>query len=375
MLDLIGITKQFGTQFAVREASVSVRESELLAILGPSGCGKTTLLRIIAGLEAADAGRVVMNDRDWTALAPQKRDVAMVFQNYALYPHRSVRGNIEYPLKVRGIGPKERSRRLDWIAGLLSITNLLDRKPQTLSGGEAQRVALARALVREPACFLLDEPVSSLDARLRCQSRAEIKRLQREIGVTTVYVTHDQDDALAIADRIAIMESGRIIQVGTPDEVMDAPATTFVAQFLGNPAMNLIEATIGEPNTRASQVVLDASGNARHVLAMPNSYLASHGQKIFVGFRPWHVEVLPSAAASNDNLGGYTKVPGRIDLIEGVEPQVVVHCETDVGKIQVRVARKPTDQAICLGFDPTKAHLFDKETGARIEVEFARVQT
>jgi len=244
MVSVHGLVKRFGEVTAVHDFSVEVPAGELLVLLGPSGCGKTTVIRLIAGLEIPDSGTVLINGRSCDDVPPQQRDVAMVFQQYALYPHRTVRGNIEYPLRLRNVEQQLRRDKVEWIAGLLGITRLLGRKPGQLSGGEAQRVALARALVRDPACFLMDEPLSNLDAQLRVRARAEIRRLQRHLRVTTIYVTHDQDEAVALADRIAVMRDGRLIQVGSPEELFRRPANAFVAGFLGRPPMNLLQATV-----------------------------------------------------------------------------------------------------------------------------------
>ncbi len=238
-----GLTKNFkaGQAAAVKNVNLESREGEFLVLLGPSGSGKTTLLRMIAGLEEPTSGEiriggVVVND-----MTPRERRIAMVFQSYALYPHLTVLGNIVFPLKARGMGRSEREKKADWAANLLGIRHLLDRKPRELSGGERQRVALARAIVREPSLFLLDEPLSNLDAKLRASAREELEQFQRRVATTTIYVTHDQVEAMAMGDRIAVMNFGEVRQIGTPAEVYDDPADTFVATFLGSPPMNLVE--------------------------------------------------------------------------------------------------------------------------------------
>ncbi|MEN3359295.1 MAG: multiple sugar transport system ATP-binding protein, partial [Mycobacteriales bacterium] len=239
-LTLTGVSKVYpGGVRAVDGLDLSVADGEFFALLGPSGCGKTTLLRTIAGLEVPTAGRLSIGDRDVTSLPPGRRDVAMVFQDYALFPHMTVRDNIAYPLRIRRVGRAERHAQAAETASGLSLGALLERRPAELSGGQQQRAALARAIVSHPALFLFDEPLSNLDARLRLEARTFLKRLQRDLGVTTVFVTHDQAEALALADRIAVMEAGRIRQLGTPKQVFHRPANLFVAGFIGSTPMNL----------------------------------------------------------------------------------------------------------------------------------------
>jgi multiple sugar transport system ATP-binding protein len=230
-----------GGVVAVDGVNLATKEDEYLVLLGPSGCGKTTLLRLIAGLEQPTSGEVLIGGNPMAGLPPRARQIAMVFQSYALYPHKTVFANIVFPLKAAGMGKAERQRKAEWAAGLLGITHLLDRRPRYLSGGERQRVALARALVREPSVFLLDEPLSNLDAKLRASAREDLREFQERIGVTTIYVTHDQVEAMALGDRIAVMSGGQIRQIGTPQAVYRDPADTFVATFLGSPPMNLLE--------------------------------------------------------------------------------------------------------------------------------------
>jgi multiple sugar transport system ATP-binding protein len=241
-VEVRGLKKHYhgGDVPAIDGVDIRTSEGEYLVLLGPSGCGKTTLLRTIAGLEEATAGEVLIGGNVVNGLPPRARQVAMVFQSYALYPHKSVLHNITFPLKAQNVPKEDRVRRARWAAELLGIDHLLDRKPRHLSGGERQRVALARALVREPSVFLLDEPLSNLDAKLRTSARDELKRFQRRIGTTTIYVTHDQVEAMGLGDRIAVMYAGRLRQVGRPREVYEEPADTFVATFLGSPPMNLV---------------------------------------------------------------------------------------------------------------------------------------
>jgi multiple sugar transport system ATP-binding protein len=243
LLETRKLTKVYkaGGEGAVNEVDLVSREGEFLVFLGPSGSGKTTLLRMIAGLEEPTRGEVLIGGRDVTRLAPRERGIAMVFQSYALYPHLSVRENIRFPLKAQKVPKNTHEQKVTWAANLLGIGRLLDRRPRELSGGERQRVALARAIVREPTLFLLDEPLSNLDAKLRASARDELTQFHRRIGTTTVYVTHDQVEAMAMGNRIVVLEKGVVRQIGTPREVYDEPADTFVATFLGSPPMNLLE--------------------------------------------------------------------------------------------------------------------------------------
>ncbi|HEX2649530.1 MAG TPA: ABC transporter ATP-binding protein [Burkholderiales bacterium] len=235
------LRKVFGEVPAVDGVDLEIRDGEFMVFLGPSGCGKTTILRMIAGLEQPTSGEIVIGDRVVNDLPPRTRGIAMVFQGYGLYPHLKVRDNIAFPLRTQRVAPGVIEKKVTWAAGILGITRLLDRKPRQLSGGEQQRVALARALVREPTVFLLDEPLSNLDAKLRTSARNEIKEFQRDVGTTTIYVTHDQVEAMGLGDRIAVLEHGKLRQIGTPTEIYEDPADTFVATFLGAPPMNLLE--------------------------------------------------------------------------------------------------------------------------------------
>jgi multiple sugar transport system ATP-binding protein len=299
------LTKVFaaGRAGAVNEVDLAVPDGELVVFLGPSGSGKSTLLRLIAGLEEPTRGDVLIGGKVVTDLPPRARGVAMVFQSYALYPHLTVEGNIAFPLRVHGVPEARRRERIDWAAGLLGIGHLLDRRPRELSGGERQRVALARALVREPNVFLLDEPLSNLDAKLRAQAREELAQLHARLGTTTVYVTHDQVEAMGMGDRIVVLEKGAVRQVGTPREIYDEPADTFVATFLGSPPMNLLE---------------DAEG--------------------IVGFRP--ERLVPAAAARV----GALPIPLRVTLVEYLGSERIVHGVVAGGRFDGRrvASRLPT---------------------------------
>jgi len=249
----VGVEKRFDSVVALHELQLEVPDGAFLVLLGPSGCGKTTALRILAGLEQPTAGQVLIGERDVTRLQPRDRDVAMVFQSYALYPHLTIRENIAYPLKVRKVAASERERAVREVAEALEVDHLLDRRPRQLSGGQRQRIALARAIVRRPQAFLMDEPLSNLDARLRLTMRGEIKRLQHGLGTTTLYVTHDQAEALTMADLVAVLRDGELQQLGSPATIYDRPANRFVATFVGGPPMNVLGLTL-DPDSRALRV-------------------------------------------------------------------------------------------------------------------------
>ncbi|PSK66894.1 Trehalose import ATP-binding protein SugC [Micromonospora sp. MH33] len=272
---------------ALDALDLEIADGEFFALLGPSGCGKTTLLRTIAGLEVASGGSVRIGERDVTGLPPGKRDVAMVFQDYALFPHMTVRDNIAYPLRIKKVDRRSRGSKAADTAEELGLSGLLERRPGQLSGGQQQRVALARAMACHPQVFLLDEPLSNLDARLRLEARTFLKRLQRELGVTTVFVTHDQAEALALADRIAVMEGGRIRQVGTPTEVFRRPANTFVAGFIGSTPMNLVDARVHGDEL--------AVGPARLPLPDDSRGHVTDGERLVYGIRPEYLDYSPTA--------------------------------------------------------------------------------
>ena len=277
--------KRFGRVVAVREVSLEVRDGEFVVLLGPSGCGKTTVLRMVAGLEVPDKGQVWIGGRDVTRLPPARRDIGMVFQSYALFPHMRVFDNVAFGLRMRGVPEAEQRRRVQEVAELLQIADLLDRYPAQLSGGQRQRVAVARALVVRPQVLLMDEPLSNLDALLRMQFRAELKRLHREVGSTTLYVTHDQLEAMSLGDRVAVLRDGQVVQFGTPTEIYDHPADRFVGSFLGNPPMNFLRATVDpdDGGLRVEGAKLEAPAAYAQALA------ERRGETVLVGVRPEHV--------------------------------------------------------------------------------------
>ena len=331
-LEIRGLTKVFpGGVRALDGLDLNIQDGEFFALLGPSGCGKTTLLRSIAGLETPNSGQIHIGGRDVTRLPPAARDVAMVFQDYALYPHMTVADNIAYPLKVRRVGRKERRETVESVGRSLQIQGaILDRRPGQLSGGQQQRVALARAIAYQPRVFLFDEPLSNLDARLRLEARTFLKQLQRELGVTTVYVTHDQAEALALADRMAVMDQGRIRQLDTPSNCFLRPANTFVAAFIGSTPMNLLPATVqdGTFEVAGQKVMIPEAIRAK----------VSVGDTVILGVRPEYVSVSPTELP--DSLAGTVRVLENL----GVDSLVTV----EVGDLRVQ-ATVPEERVPAVG--------------------------
>jgi ABC-type sugar transport system ATPase subunit len=350
---------------ALAGVDLEVRDGELMVLVGPSGCGKTTALRAIAGLERLTAGSVVIDGADVGDMSPAERDVAMVFQNYALYPNMSVARNISFGLRARGASRDEQERRVREIAKVLDIEALLDRKPRMLSGGQRQRVAMGRAIVRDPRVFLMDEPLSNLDARLRVQMRGEIVRIQRELGTTTVYVTHDQVEAMTMGQRVAVMDGGRVRQCDTPARLYDAPADALVARFMGSPPMNLLDGRI-EDGDGALQVVLGAARlplPAGLVAARPA--LASYaGRPIVVGVRPDGFEI-----GARDGGDG---CPGVVYLAEMLGSEALIHVELDglgariTGRFPGRSSTAPGDR-VAVRIDAGGLDFFDPESGAALD--------
>ncbi|SON56794.1 sn-glycerol-3-phosphate import ATP-binding protein UgpC [Hartmannibacter diazotrophicus] len=341
----------FGNFEAVKGVSIDIADGEFIVLVGPSGCGKSTLLRMIAGLETITTGEVKIGDRVVNDLDPADRDIAMVFQNYALYPHMTVHGNLAYGLKNRRMPKQEIAERVAEAARMLQLEPYLDRKPRALSGGQRQRVAMGRAIVRQPEAFLFDEPLSNLDAKLRVSMRGEIRQLQRRLGVTSVYVTHDQLEAMTLADRLVVLNGGKIEQIGTPLEVYHSPASTFVASFIGSPAMNLIEATVEAGEIRVGQSRLGPC-------PMPDV----RGE-VTVGVR---AEDLRPAA-----LGG-TGIPVRVTYVEELGAQRLVHGQIEGQPLTMALSPAiPLADEMTVAFDASALHVFDKATGER----FARASS
>jgi multiple sugar transport system ATP-binding protein len=338
--------KHFGGTNVVDDLSLEIHDGEFVVLLGPSGCGKTTTLRMLAGLENVTSGDIFIDGERVNDIPTQHRDVAMVFQSYALYPHMTIAENIGYPLRVRKIEKTERATRVNRVAAMLEIQSLLDRKPRQLSGGERQRVALARAIVREPRAYLMDEPLSNLDARLRVQMRGELKRLQHQLGTTTIYVTHDQAEAMTLASRVAVMKKGRLQQFDTPMNIYNRPANRFVAEFVGSPSMNFVDGKV-----EAGIFVSDA-------LQIPLSGFAN-GSQLTIGIRPEHIQVLsePHNAA----------IAATVYVTELMGNETFVFLSVGSNKL---IARAPADfraeleSKVWLQFATDKLHFFDQKNQA-----------
>ncbi|MDP9730490.1 UNVERIFIED_ORG: multiple sugar transport system ATP-binding protein [Rhizobium sp. SORGH_AS260] len=357
-ISIRNVSKSYGALNVLRPFSLEIENGEFVVLVGPSGCGKSTMLKILAGLEPASEGQIFIGENEVTDLAPGDRDIAMVFQNYALYPHLTVRQNIGFGLKMRGTDKTEIDRRVDDAARILEVTPYLDRKPKDLSGGQRQRVALGRAIVRQPQAFLMDEPLSNLDAKLRVHMRAEIGALHKRIGVTTVYVTHDQVEAMTMADRVVIMQGGIIQQIAAPDELFNNPANLFVAGFIGSPGMNFLNAELrdGALTVFGQKVNLPAAS-------------ARQGS-VIVGLRPEHLVL-------GDGPVTFSVRPTLVESL-GSEKYVYFDAERarvadgEEGRSKGLIARVShsgnlrADEALQLGFDPAQLYLFDAKTGARL---------
>jgi multiple sugar transport system ATP-binding protein len=356
-----GVSKRFGDVVAVDDLTLHIADQEFLVLLGPSGCGKSTALRMIAGLDEPTEGAVEIGGLDVTNVEAKDRDVAMVFQSYALYPHMSVRRNIEFPLRSRRVPPDERQRRVSEAAAILGLENLLDRKPAQLSGGQRQRVALARAIVRRPEAFLMDEPLSNLDAKLRVQTRAELVELHRRLATTIVYVTHDQVEAMTMGDRIAILNEGALQQVGAPQAVYEKPANLFVARFIGNPPMNTVMGT-----------VLDGSGTVR-AIGLPGGEIPVAPDVGAAIKRLGLAEVIVGVRAEHLKAGADGPIDATVSVIESLGHERHVFCRLTDG--QPVIVRQPSDEPAPAEQAPTRltvekvelVHLFDPTTELRIE--------
>ncbi len=352
-LELKDVKKRYGDTQVVHGIDIAIDKGEFVVIVGPSGCGKSTLLRMVAGLEEISEGQVLIGGKVVNAVEPKDRDIAMVFQNYALYPHMSVYDNMAYGLKIRGVAKAEIVKRVAEAARILELEKLLERKPRELSGGQRQRVAMGRAIVRHPQVFLFDEPLSNLDAKLRVQMRLELQKLHRRLGVTSLYVTHDQVEAMTLGQRIIVMNAGRAEQIGTPKEIYGRPATTFVAGFIGAPPMNLFNATFA-----ANGRYLTFSGAIDLKLEVPRPNLA--GAPIILGLRPEHLA-----------LGGRDEaaLPVDVEMVETLGADHLIHGAVDGQPIVVRTTNSllpESGERIWVHFAPDNMHYFNPLLNTRL---------
>ncbi|WP_428244316.1 ABC transporter ATP-binding protein [Gynuella sp.] len=356
------VVKSYGDVNIIKNLNLEIQDKEFMVLVGPSGCGKSTTLRMIAGLEEVSDGELYIGDRVVNNVHPKDRDVAMVFQSYALYPHMSVRENIAFGLRLRKMPSEEIDRLVNEAAETLGLSHLLDRKPKALSGGQRQRVALGRAIVRKPSVFLFDEPLSNLDAELRVQMRAEIGKLQKRLGITSVYVTHDQVEAMTMGDRIAVLHDGELRQVGSPLELYDTPANVFVAQFIGTPNMNILTMTVSDDGQTITHPSL--------TITVPDDWKASvsnyKGKKVVVGFRPEHVR-----PEDEHDWVTTAKLNGTVEIIETLGHEVVAHLRVDgvehqiISKMDAHKIPTPGD-AVEMDVNTSKIHIFDAETENRL---------
>jgi multiple sugar transport system ATP-binding protein len=366
-LSIKNVKKSYGKTEVLKGIDIEIDAGQFLILVGPSGCGKSTLLNMIAGLETVTSGSIHIGDRDITQLAPKDRDIAMVFQSYALYPNMTVAQNISFGMEIRKVDKAEQQKTVDRVAGMLQIEPLLNRKPAQLSGGQRQRVAMGRALARDPSLFLFDEPLSNLDAKLRVEMRTEIKQLHQRMGTTIVYVTHDQIEAMTLGDRIAVMKDGEVQQFGSPREIYDNPTNMFVAGFMGSPSMNFIPSKIvnedGKLGVRieggAGEFVLPLNGAAERLHSRVDS-------EIVLGLRPEQITQRVDEKMHSDN----TRVaPCLVDVIEPTGPDTLVFVRMNDRKVVCRVEPESAVDAgnnMDLMFDVSKAVFFDEQSGARI---------
>jgi ABC-type sugar transport system ATPase subunit len=351
-LELRDVSVTLGGKLVLEHVSLSAEEGEFLVLVGPSGCGKSTLLRVIAGLLSADSGEVHLDGERVDEREPKERDVAMVFQNYALYPHKTVRKNLAFPLEVARVAKDEIARRVEQTAASLGLTELLDRKPATLSGGQMQRTALGRAIIRNPRLFLFDEPLSNLDAKLRGEMRAEIVRLHQRLGITTIYVTHDQAEAMTMGTRIAVLEAGRVRQIGPPLEVFDRPAATFVATFIGSPAMNLVRGAVSGGEFALGPFRVPCPGVEKG--------------DVMLGLRPQQLAVRRPSAPGVERARAFR---ARVLRVEELGSGALIEVELDGQRLlAASEGRSELAQGDEVELEPTAApHWFDAATGARLE--------
>ncbi len=348
MLRLNNINKYFDGKPALQSLSLDIADGEFLVLVGPSGCGKSTLLRLLAGLENVSDGEIWLNGENITTLSPRERNFAMIFQNYALFPHLTVKENITFGMRMRKEPKAIYQPQVEKVTRLLQLDTLLDRKPAKLSGGQRQRVAMARAIVRNPRLFLMDEPLSNLDARLRTEVRDGIMALHQQLKTSTVYVTHDQTEAMSMADRIAVMDGGKLQQIGTPEQLYTYPANLFVARFIGTPAMNVFELPCNDGNVLVDKCTMPLPSHATQI------------QNVFFGVRPEHITDAPNAEEHTLQL------TGTVIQRELLGAEYLLHVNTPIGLLRYyrknRGTAPITGETVCLGFSPLDVHLFNAET-------------
>jgi len=361
IVELEKVSKRYGDVLAVEDFTLTTTDGEFVVLVGPSGCGKTTTMRMVAGLEAITAGSIRIGGRDVVGMIPRERDVAMVFQNYALFPHMNVFGNMAFGLRLRKLPKQQIKEQVNKAAKILGIENLLNRRPKELSGGQRQRVALGRAIVREPRVFLMDEPLSNIDAKLRVEMRAEIIKLQRRLGVTTFYVTHDQVEALSMGDRVVVMLDGRVQQVGAPKELYNKPVNRFVAGFIGSPAMNFVRGRVSKDGT--------VSAGQDIQLFLPSSQTEKIGRlnlgEVWIGLRPENLKIRPDNAAITNNV-----IKGRVEVVEPQGSTTIIQLSVGgdirlIALINEQVEPEP-GSVLALSVASDAIHLFDPATDQSI---------
>ena len=348
-VDLINLTKEWGSVTAVNDINLHIAEGEFVVLLGPSGCGKTTTMRLVAGLEEITAGEIKIGDQVVNEIDPRKRDVSMVFQNYSLFPHMSVRNNIAYPLKMKKIPSAEQEKKINDVSKLVELQDLLERKPAELSGGQRQRVALARAIVRQPRVFLMDEPLSNLDAILRVTMRSELKNLHHRLGVTTIYVTHDQVEAMTLASRIAVMNDGKLLQYDTPQIIFDEPSTKFVAGFIGSPAMNLINGKVVNGKFISDTINTDFSIN--------------YEGDIILGIRPDKIDIVDQNSSNNGSVKVFSN--------ESTGESNLITCKMGDQSLIIKADKNTNyeiDNEIFLNFKKEDCYFFDSKSEDRLKL-------
>lgn len=366
-LELKQIRKTYpkAEQETLKGIDISIDSGEFLILVGPSGCGKSTLMNTIAGLEGISGGEIVIDGRDVSQIEPKDRDIAMVFQSYALYPNMTVRGNIAFGLKIRKMPDNEIEEEVQRVATMLQIDHLLDRKPSQLSGGQRQRVAMGRALARRPKLYLFDEPLSNLDAKLRVEMRHQIKRLHQQLNTTIVYVTHDQIEAMTLADRIAVMKDGELQQLGTPHEIYTKPNNMFVAGFMGSPSMNFIKTMVDLDDSEQPVIKVKGSNDQEHHIKLPPSMREQDGKEIVIGLRPEHI-----TESENPDSSASTMLNLQLEVLEPTGPDTIAMIKVNDQEVACRLSPEfevKVGQVAPLHFDLSKAVFFDAQTEQRID--------